>query len=166
MTTTPQIQITKDLSAKKITVTRDFNATPEQTWSAWTESELLDLWWAPKPWKAETKSMEFRVGGYWLYAMVGPDNTRHWARVDFTKIEKHKRMETRDAFCDDLGNINREMPVMTWKIDFEPIETGSQVIVEISFTNESDLEKIVEMGFETGFASALTNLDEYFENQS
>ena len=53
----------KDLPNKKITVTRHFNAPLDQVWKAWTESELLDQWWAPKPFKAETKFMDFKVGG-------------------------------------------------------------------------------------------------------
>ena len=81
------LEIVKDVTNKKITVTRSFDATQEQVWQAWTEQEYLDQWWAPNPWKAETKSIEFKEGGRWLYAMVGPDNSRHWARVDFLKID-------------------------------------------------------------------------------
>ena len=44
-----QTIITKDLANKKIFVVREFEGTPEQVWQAWTESELLDKWWAPKP---------------------------------------------------------------------------------------------------------------------
>ena len=82
MTVNSKMQIEKDLDNKKMTITRSFDAPVSDVWRAWTESELLDQWWAPKPWKAETKSMDFRVGGYWLYAMVGPDNTKHWAKAD------------------------------------------------------------------------------------
>ncbi len=77
MIDTHELQIVKDLPKRKITVTRHFDASPELVWRAWTESELLDQWWAPQPWKAETKFLSFKVGGYWLYAMVGPDNSKH-----------------------------------------------------------------------------------------
>ena len=50
-----QTIITKDLANKKLFVIREFEGTPEQVWEAWTESELLDKWWAPKPWKAKQK---------------------------------------------------------------------------------------------------------------
>ena len=42
MATHQTTHIAKDLPNKKITVTREFDALPEQVWSAWTESELLD----------------------------------------------------------------------------------------------------------------------------
>lgn len=49
---------------------------------------------------------------------------------------------------------------MHWKNDFIPSGTGTRVEVEISFTNEADLKKIIEMGFEAGFTAALENLEE------
>ena len=67
---------TKDLENKKIKVTREFDAPVEKVWRAWTEKELLDQWWAPRPWKAVTQSMNFSNGGTWLYYMEGPDGSR------------------------------------------------------------------------------------------
>ncbi len=165
MATHQTTHIAKDLPNKKITVTREFDALPEQVWSAWTESELLDQWWAPKPWRAETKTMDFREGGFWLYAMVGPDNSKHWAKVDFQKIEVHKRFHATDCFCNEKGIKNSDLPTMRWKNEFHPTKTGTKVIVEISFTSESDIQRIIEMGFEAGFTSALTNLDQYLNAQ-
>ena len=52
-------EIIKDLPNKKITITRNFDSQPEHVWRAWTESELLDQWWAPKPWRTETKTLDF-----------------------------------------------------------------------------------------------------------
>src|SRR6478736_461231 len=156
-----QMQIVKDLPNKKITVTRLFDASQSQVWQAWTEQEYLDQWWASNPWRAETKSMDFKVGGRWLYAMVGPDNTRHWARVDFLKINAKKSFEIQDAFCDDQGNINKDLPTMLWKTKFLPIEDGTEVTIEITFPTDLALQKIIEMGFETGFTAALSQLDHY-----
>ncbi|MFN5417545.1 MAG: SRPBCC domain-containing protein, partial [Flavobacteriia bacterium] len=50
-----------------VMVKREFAANLELVWEAWTNPEILDLWWAPKPYKTETKSMDFREGGRWLY---------------------------------------------------------------------------------------------------
>ena len=161
MTAINQLQLVKDLPNKTIFITRNFDATPELVWRAWTESELLDQWWAPKPWRAETKSMNFTVGGHWLYAMVGPDNTRHWARVDFMAIEPFQRFTAIDLFCDAEGNPNQDLPGMHWQNEFKATDTGTQVVVTLSFNTEADLEKILEMGFEEGFAAALNNLDQY-----
>lgn len=164
--TNKQIQINKDLPGKKVTVVRNFDATVEQVWRAWTESNLLDQWWAPKPWKAETKKMDFTVGGTWLYAMVGPEGEKQWSRADFTDIQPFKSFSAADSFCDEEGNPVSEPPGMKWKNTFQEIDGGTQVTIEINFESEADLQKILEMGFEQGFTAALTNLDEYFRTQS
>ena len=151
---------TQDLTNKKIKVTREFDAPVTQVWKAWTESELLDQWWAPKPWKANSISMDFRNGGRWLYYMEGPDGSRHYCRADYKSIRTNKSYECLDAFCDEKGNINTEFPRMEWLVEFNKANTATQVEVEITFASVEDLEKIIEMGFKEGFAAAHNNLDE------
>ena len=46
---------------KTITVKREFAASLPLVWDAYTKSEILDQWWAPKPWKAKTKTMNERT---------------------------------------------------------------------------------------------------------
>jgi uncharacterized protein YndB with AHSA1/START domain len=153
-------QVAKDLKNKKITIVREFDAALDLVWRAWTESKLLDQWWAPKPWIAETKSLKFEEGGYWLYAMRGSDGTKIWNIVEFNSIKQHHSFQTVSSFCDEKGNKNSEFPTILWKNVFMSNGTGTKVEVELSFTKEADLQKIVEMGFEAGFTSALVNLDE------
>jgi len=155
-------QLVKDIPAKKITVTREFDAPVADVWRAWTEKELLEQWWAPKPWRAESKDMDFRNGGHWLYAMVGPEGEKHWARIDFKAIDPGKSFEAQDTFTDENGKPNSDLPGMHWKNTFEASAKGTKVTVELKFASESDLQKIMEMGFEQGFAMALENLDHYF----
>jgi uncharacterized protein YndB with AHSA1/START domain len=69
-----QTVITKDASKKKLLVVREFDAPLEQVWKAWTDSKLLDSWWAPRPWKAETK-----IKRRWLMAL--PDDRTGWPRL-------------------------------------------------------------------------------------
>jgi uncharacterized protein YndB with AHSA1/START domain len=152
--------VSKDLANKKLEVIREFNAPVAKVWKAWTESAVLDKWWAPRPWKAETKTFDFREGGLWLYCMVGPDGTRQWCRVDFKTIATQKSFTSTAVFSDDKGNRNNSFPAMHWSILFQPTATGSKIEVRISFDNESDLQKILEMGFEAGFTMGLGNLDE------
>jgi len=163
METKNKTLFTKDLENKKIIVEREFSAPVESVWKAWTDSDLLDQWWAPKPWRAETKSMDFRTGGFWLYAMKGPDNEVHWARVDYKSIEKLKNFQAADYFCDENGNKNDELPNMNWDNQFSKTADGTRVVVNISFKSEADIRAILDMGFKEGFEMALGNLDELLE---
>jgi uncharacterized protein YndB with AHSA1/START domain len=155
-----QTTISKDAANKKLVVIREFDAPLEEVWKAWTDKDILDKWWAPKPWKAKTKSMDFREGGVWLYSMVGPDGTESYCRADFKTIVENKSYTGDDAFCDENGNITHDFPVMHWNVGFSPLGTATRVNVEITFDSEADMEKVVQMGFEEGFTAAHGNLDE------
>ena len=163
MIATKETTYTKDAANKKIKVVRDFDAPVEKVWRAWTESDLLDQWWAPLPWKANTISMDFREGGRWLYYMEGPEGERHYCLCEYKSIVPNKSYSGLDAFCDDKGNINKEFPRMFWNGDFSPVGDATRVTIEITFDSEEDMEKIIEMGFKEGFAAAHKNLDELLE---
>ncbi|MFN4152061.1 MAG: SRPBCC domain-containing protein [Candidatus Sericytochromatia bacterium] len=154
------MNFTVDKENKKVLVERKFKAPLNKVWSAWTESHLLDKWWAPKPWKAETKSMDFKDGGFWLYAMVGPEGEKHWARADYTLIEILKGFSVLDAFCDEEGNINTDFPRSSWVNKFSDLSNETIVTCEIKYNKLEDLEKIIELGFREGFTMALENLDQ------
>lgn len=155
-----QTAISSDAANKKLIVVREFDAPLEEVWRAWTDSTILDEWWAPKPWKAKTKSMDFRDGGTWLYSMVGPDGSHSYCRADFTSVVENESYTGYDAFCDEDGNINHDLPVMQWFVKFSSTGTGTKVEAELTFGTEADMEKIIEMGFKEGFTAAHGNLDE------
>src|SRR5690606_29175663 len=130
-----------------IDVKREFAAPISRVWASWTESRLLDQWWAPKPWTAKTKTMNFKEGGYWLYAMEGPDGTKHWSRSDFKEIIPLKSFSARDAFCDEKGTIDPAFPRSLWTVEFSKKSNSTVVSITTKFDEISDLEKMLEMGF-------------------
>ncbi|MCD6066961.1 MAG: activator of Hsp90 ATPase 1 family protein [Bacteroidetes bacterium] len=149
-----------DKENKTINVTREFNAPVSDVWNAWTTAAVLEKWWAPKPWKAETKTMDFREGGAWAYAMVGPNGEKHWAGFEFVRIDKDKTIEGRDFFTDAQGTKSKELPNMHWVTQFISTDKGTKLEIKLTFESVKDLETIVEMGFKEGFAMAHNNLDE------
>lgn len=157
-----QFDFTVNKETKTINVKREFAAPKEMVWEAWTNPEILDQWWAPKPYKTVTKSMDFREGGTWFYGMVSPENECHWCRADYIKIKTHEFYNGLDAFCDAEGNINTEFPRTKWNVTFH--DKGEHTLVEINniFDDLDGLEKIINLGFKEGFTMALSNLDEYF----
>jgi uncharacterized protein YndB with AHSA1/START domain len=149
-----------DKENNQINVKREFAASLTHVWAAWTEKELLDQWWAPKPWKTRTKSMDFREGGLWLYAMVGPNNEEHWCRADYKEIITLKSFHGLDAFCNEEGEINTNFPRTDWKVGFGEFSGSTFVTIQLTYDTLTDLEKIIEMGFKEGFTMGLGNLDE------
>ncbi|HEX8378760.1 MAG TPA: SRPBCC domain-containing protein, partial [Pedobacter sp.] len=93
-----------------VNVKREFNADLELAWEAWTNPEILDQWWAPKPYKNKTKSMDFREGGMWLYSMTSPKDETHWCKAEYGKIEHQKSYSYTDNFCDENANVGEKFP--------------------------------------------------------
>ncbi len=151
-----------DVVKKTMSVERAFDAPLAQVWDAWTKSEILDQWWAPKPYRAETKRMDFKPGGHWLYAMVATDGTPHWCLVNFKEINRPDTISDTAYFCDEDGVVNIEMPPMNWWKTFTATADKTIVNCEISFSELAGMEKIIAMGFEGGFKMGLNNLEEYF----
>jgi uncharacterized protein YndB with AHSA1/START domain len=162
---THETKIEQDANKWQLNITREFSAPVEKVWKAWTEAELLDKWWAPKPWKAVTKTLDFKTGGFWLYCMAGPTGEKAWCRVDFSAITPGQGFDATAGFCDEGGNIDKSFPPMHWHNVFSATATGSKVDIELSFDNEADMAQIVGMGFKEGFTMGLGNLDELLAGQ-
>ncbi|MEL1256088.1 SRPBCC domain-containing protein [Flavobacterium sp. DGU38] len=151
-----------DKENKTVTIKREFNAPVANVWSAWTEAEILDQWWAPAPFKSKTKRMEFKEGGQRLYAMVNPEGGENWAVFDYTSISPKINFKHSSTFCDAEGNPNSAFGSSYWDITFSG--QGDFTVVDIAIKRDSleELEKIIEMGFKEGFTSAMKGLDKIF----
>src|SRR3954463_6656266 len=147
-----------DKTAKTATVTREFDADLSLVWDAYTKPELLDQWWAPKPWASKTKFMNFEVGGRRFYAMVSPEGQEHWAIQKYTSISPKTNFKFLNAFADK--DENPELPGSDWDLNFS--EQNGTTKVSITIKNESlaRMEKMIEMGFQGGFTMTL----DYLEN--
>jgi len=154
-----------DKENKCVHVKREFDASLSAVWSAWTEAEILDQWWAPAPWKSQTKSMEFKEGGRRLYAMVGPEGQEGWSFFDYTSITPKTNFKHSSTFCDADANPNPDMGSSYWDVSFS--EQGDLTVVDITIKRDSlaELEKVIEMGFKEGFTSAMQGLDKIFETK-
>lgn len=150
----------KDFEAKTVYVMKIYDADVSKVWDYFTKSELLDQWWAPKPWKCETKSQDFKEGGIWLYSMVGPEGERHYAQVKYGEIIEHRSFDGTDSFCDENGNINENFGQSMWLIGFTGVEEDTKVTVNIHFPTAEAMKQQVDMGFEEGFKMGLNQLEE------
>lgn len=166
MKTKQVLDFNVDKENKEIVIRREFDAPVHTVWRAWTESSILDQWWAPKPWKAQTKSMDFRIGGSWLYAMVGPDGKEQFGRADYHAIALAKNFSLTDAFTDEKGNIDTAMPQSTWNVTFKEKNDSTLVTVQITNEKAEDFDKLLKTGFQEGMTAALENLDDLISDKA
>lgn len=159
---TNEAVFTKDLVNKKLNVKRAFDAPLNLVWEAWTDSEILDQWWAPLPYRAVTKSMDFREGGFWLYQMLGPEGDGSWCKENYKTIEPQLRITNSVSFCDEEGKETVDFPTMYWRKEFSAAGETTVVDIEITYDSIEDMNMFIQMGVQQGFTAALENLDQYF----
>lgn len=159
-----QFDFTVDKANHTVSLKRAFNADRNLVWDAYTKQELLDQWWAPKPWASRTKAMNFEVGGKRFYAMVSPEGLEKWSVQKYTAITPKTNFKMYNAFADEKENL--ELPGSEWDFNFS--DDNGKTIVSISIYNESleRLEKMLEMGFVEGSAMTMVNLDELLASLS
>ena len=147
-----------DKKTKTVSITAEFDADRDLVWDAYTKAELLDQWWAPKPFTSRTTVMDFREGGRRFYAMVSPEGQERWVLQQYTSITPKTNFKLFNAFADE--NENPELPGSDWDFNFS--DRNGSTTVHISIYNESleRLERLIELGFKEGMTAQLKNLDE------
>ena len=156
---------TVNKEAKTVFIKREFAAELSLVWDAFTKQEILDQWWAPKPWISKTKYMDFKVGGRRFYAMVSPEGQeQHWAIQEYTSISPKTNFKMLNAFADK--DENPQLPGSDWDLKFS--EQNGVTTVSVTIYNESlaRMEKMIEMGFQEGFTMTLNSLEELLANLS
>jgi uncharacterized protein YndB with AHSA1/START domain len=149
---------TLDKPTKTVFINREFDADLALVWDAYTKPEILDQWWAPKPWASKTKVMNFEVGGRRFYAMVSPEGQARWSIQKYTSITPKTNFKIYNAFADEQEVP--ELPGSEWDLSFS--EQNGTTKVSIAIYNESldRLEKMIEMGFKEGFTMTMKNLED------
>lgn len=146
------------------TIKRIFNAPADRVWQCFSEAEHIDQWWAPKPFEAKTKVMNFEVGGRRFYAMVSPEGGENWAIQRYTSIAPKTNIKFLNAFADEYENP--QLPGSDWDLTFS--EENGKTKVTIVIYNESieRMKMMIEMGFKEGFTATLDFLDELLTQEN
>ncbi len=155
---------TVDKAAKTVFVSKEFAAGLSLVWDAFTKQEILDQWWAPKPWVSKTKFMDFKVGGRRFYAMVGPEGQEQWSIQEFTSVTPKTNFKMLNAFADK--DANPDLPGSEWDLDFSEQNGITKVSITIYNDSIERMENMIEMGFQGGFTMTLNYLENLLETLS
>ena len=146
-----------DKPTKTVFINAEFEAGLDLVWDAYTKAELLDQWWAPKPFASRTKVMDFREGGRRFYAMVSPEGQESWVLQKYTSITPKTNFKLFNAFADE--NENPELPGSDWDLNFSCKEGITKVNTSIYNESLERLERMIEWGFEEGTMMQLKTLE-------
>lgn len=151
-----QFDFKVDKSTNTVLVEKEFNAELSLVWDAFTSQEILDQWWAPKPYESKTKVMEFKVGGRRFYAMVSPEGQEHWSLQQYTSITPKTNFKYTSVFADK--DETPHLPGSDWDLTFSEQNGITRVSITIYNESQERMQKMIEMGFKEGFTMTLNEL--------
>lgn len=93
---------------KELVIRREFDASCERVWKAWTDPEMVQRWWGPEHFTAPSIQIDLRVGGRYLYTMRGPAGTPFdvdsYSGGVFKEIVPNQKLVLTVYFSDKDGN--------------------------------------------------------------
>jgi uncharacterized protein YndB with AHSA1/START domain len=139
-------QSTTSVEGRDLVLTRDFDATPNKLFRAWTEPALIIQWFALGTWKAAKAELDVRSGGSSLVTMRGPDGAEFPNRDVYLEVSPNKRLVLTDAYTSAW--VPSEQPFMTVTLTFDELPGGrTRYTARVSHWTVADREKHEEMGF-------------------
>ena len=152
--------VEKNANDLTMTLTAEFDASPERIWQLWADPRQLERWWGPPTYPATVDSHDLRPGGRVEYHMTGPtgDTPRAFWEVD--EVQPPHRLAFRDVFANDDGTPNNELPGTTAVVTIEEVGAGqSRMQIESTFPSAEAMEQVLAMGMEEGLKQAVGQID-------
>jgi len=150
----------KDPDALTMTITAEFDATPERIWQLWANPRQLERWWGPPTYPATFTAHDLTPGGRVAYHMTGPGGDQPRGYWEVVEVEPPHRLVFRDGFADESGQPNPELPVTTARVTIEAIGEGrTRMSIASLFPSAQAMEQILAMGAEEGLTQAVDQID-------
>lgn len=152
--------VRKDPEARTMTLTAEFDATPERVWQLWADPRQLERWWGPPSYPATVTAHDLRVGSRVEYHMTGPSGDQPKGFWNVLEAEPPHRLLFRDGFANDDGSENNDLPSTTTRVAIEAIGDGrSRMTLDSLFPSVEAMEQLVAMGMEEGLTQAVGQID-------
>ncbi|GKU78900.1 SRPBCC domain-containing protein [Paenibacillus sp. L3-i20] len=163
-------QMISKIEGKVIILEREFNASPELVFQAFTQAEHLKQWWGPNGWTIPVCNLDFRVGGAWHYCMKCEDKNQgdfygmeSWGKSVYQEIVAPEKIVYVDSFSDAEGNISKDMPSTIVTLSFIKTDRGTKVVNHAEYVTAESVEQVLAMGMMQGITETWNRLDEHLE---
>jgi uncharacterized protein YndB with AHSA1/START domain len=154
------IAVHKDLETLTMTLTAEFEATPERVWQLWSDPRQLERWWGPPTYPATFTRHDLAPGSRVEYHMTGPSGDQPHGYWDVVEADPPRRLIFQDGFAHDDGTPNDDFPRNVARVTIEPIAAGrTRMSIESRFPGVEAMRQVLAMGMEEGLTQAVGQID-------
>jgi uncharacterized protein YndB with AHSA1/START domain len=152
--------VRKDPETLTMTLTAEFDATPERIWELWADPRQLERWWGPPTYPATFTSHDLAPGSHVEYHMTGPSGDQPHGFWDIVEADPPRLLRYIDGFANEDGTPNDEFPRNEGIVTIESIGADrTRMSIETHFPSPEALEQMLAMGMEEGFTEAVGQID-------
>jgi len=152
--------VQKDSEKLTLTLTAEFDATPERVWQLWADPRQLERWWGPPTYPATFTELDLRPGGRALYYMTGPDGDTPHAGWDIIDTDPPNSIVMTDHFAGQTGIPDPDFPTVGMRVDIKSIDGGkTRMTIRNEFPSIAAMEQMVGMGMVEGMTEAVGQID-------
>ena len=150
----------KDPVALTLTVTAEFEASPERVWQLWADPRQLERWWGPPTYPATFTNHDLTPGSRVQYHMTGPTGDQPHAYWDVVEVEPPHRLVYRDGFAHADGTPDDDFPRNEGRVTIQALEAGrTRMSIQSTFASTAAMERYLAMGMEEGLTQAVGQID-------
>ena len=155
------IAIEKDPVNLTMTLTAEFDASPERVWQLWADPRQLERWWGPPEYPATFPRHELTPGTRTEYYMTGPEGDQPKGYWEIIEVEPPTHIRVHDGFAnDDWSNNDDISGPGTMDVRIEAIGGGrTRMSIAGDFESPEAMAKMLAMGMEEGLRDAVGQID-------
>ncbi|WCL49124.1 SRPBCC domain-containing protein [Leptospira sp. GIMC2001] len=150
----------KETFDRQISVIREYDAPIEMVFNSWTNSGSLDIWWGPNGFKNSTKSMDFKLGGKWIYTMLAPDGTIYPNCITYTEIIPNQLIRYNHGSEEEISPEDFQVVVK-----FEKSEKGTRISMTMTLPSKEAKDTAVKFGAVEGANQTLAKLNLFVDSE-
>jgi len=148
--------VRKDQKALTMTMSTEFDATPERVWQLWADPRQLERWWGPPTYPATVTAHDLKPGGRVEYHMTGPEGDQPRGYWEITKVDPPHLLVFNDGFANDDGTPNTDLPAGEARVRITDVGNGrTSLEIESLFPSAEAMEQVQAMGMEEGMKLAI-----------
>ncbi len=158
--------VRKDPQTLTMTITAEFDASPERVWQLWADPRQLERWWGPPTYPATFTRHDLAPGSRVEYHMTGPEGDQPRGYWDVVEVDPPSRLVFRDGFADADGSPSEDLPPNEARVTIADIGNGrAQMSIQSTFRDVAAMEQVLAMGMEDGLKQAIGQIDAILAEQ-
>jgi uncharacterized protein YndB with AHSA1/START domain len=145
---------------EQILITREFDASKELVYRAWTTPELVKRWWHANRGEATVAEIDLRVGGKWRYVMISHDGVEVGFHGEYREIVPNERIVSTEVYEGLPEGVSEEDAATVNTATFIETDGRTTLTLLIEATSKVSRDAIIDSGMEDGLHDALDLLQQ------